>query len=252
MPIHDWTRVNAGVFHSFHNTWIGELTKALNSGLLPPDYYALGEQIAGSLGPDVLTLQTPAGNGNGSHELEGAVAVAVAPPKVRFTVRAEIDEYALKRRTVVIRHASNHRIAALIEILSAGNKDSRHAIRAFLDKAVAALTHGIHLVLIDLYPPGPRDSQGIHGILWERLTDGVHVQPADKPLTLAAYVAGPVETAYVEPVAVSDTLPDMPLFLDPEQYVNVPLEATYCAAYEGVPRFYRQILEASGEGGSDD
>ena len=28
----------------------------------------------------------------------------------------------------------------------------------------------------------------------------------------------------------------MPLFLEPEIYVNVPLEETYMAAYRGVPR----------------
>lgn len=243
MPVHNWTRVDAGVFHSFHNTWIGELGKALNSGLLPPDYYALGEQIAGALGPDVLTLQAPAAAGGPSGELGGAVAVAVAPPKVRLTVRAEIDEYTLKQKTVVIRHSSRHRIVALIEILSPGNKSSRHALRAFLDKAASALAHGIHLLLIDLHPPGPRDPQGIHGALWERLTGDPHEQPAGQPLTLAAYAAGPVATAYVEPLAVGAALPDMPLFLDPELYVNVPLEATYSAAYEGVPRYYRTILE---------
>jgi hypothetical protein len=246
MPVHDWTRVDAGVFHSFHNNWIGELTKALNAGLLPADFYALGEQIAGSLGPDVLTLQTPGGNGTSPQgELEGAVAVAVAPPKVRFTVRAEIDEYALKRRTVVIRHVSNHRIIALLEILSPGNKNNRHALRSVLDKVESALAHGIHLLLVDLHPPGPRDPQGIHGALWERLMEDPYTQPADKPLTLAAYAAGPAPTAYIEPVAVGDPLPDMPLFLAPEQYINVPLEATYRAAYEGVPRYYRTILEST-------
>src|SRR2546423_13207152 len=65
MPIHDWTRVEAGIFHDFHLAWIGELRRVLNAGLLPPDYYALAEQIAGELGPDVLTLQTPGSNGNG-------------------------------------------------------------------------------------------------------------------------------------------------------------------------------------------
>ncbi len=49
MAIHDWTRVDAGVFHDFHLAWIGELRRVLNSGLLPPDYYALAEQIAGRL-----------------------------------------------------------------------------------------------------------------------------------------------------------------------------------------------------------
>jgi hypothetical protein len=244
MPVHDWTRVDAGIFHNFHLLWIGELTKTLNSGLLPPDYYALGEQIAGGLGPDVLTLQTPATGSNGlTPDTQGTVAVAVAPPKVRLTVRAEIDAYTLKQRTLVIRHVSRHRVVALIEILSPGNKASRHILRSFLDKAMSALAHGIHLLLIDLNPPGPRDPQGIHGALWQQVADDPHEQPADKPLTLAAYSAGPVKTAYIELVAAGDVLPHMPLFLAPEQYVNVPLEATYRAAYAGVPRFYRDILE---------
>ncbi len=59
MPIHDWTRVSAGTLHDFHLAWIAELRMALNSGLLPPDYYAQAEQIVGPMGPDVLTLQTP-------------------------------------------------------------------------------------------------------------------------------------------------------------------------------------------------
>ena len=246
MPIHDWTRGDAGVFHSFHNTWIGELTKVLNSGLLPPEYYALGEQLAGGLGPDVLTLQAPGTGANESAaDLEGVVAVQVAPPKVRLTLKADVDGYTLKRRTMVIRHRSKHRIVALIEILSPGNKASRHAFRTFLDKAAAALAHGIHLLLIDLHPPGPRDPHGLHAALWDQLIGDSQELPADKPLTLGAYVGGPVPTAYVEPVAVGDPLPDMPLFLDPEQYINVPLAATYRAAYEGVPRFYRTLLEGT-------
>ena len=59
MPIHDWTRVGAGIFHHFHLEWIGDLSRVLNRGLLPPDYYALAEQFAGGFGPDVLTLQRP-------------------------------------------------------------------------------------------------------------------------------------------------------------------------------------------------
>lgn len=42
--MHDWTRVPAGIFHAFHNPWIGDLPKALNDGLLPRDHYALGKQ----------------------------------------------------------------------------------------------------------------------------------------------------------------------------------------------------------------
>ena len=46
MPIHDWTRVRDGIFHDFHHAWIEELARALNRGVLPPDFYALREQFA--------------------------------------------------------------------------------------------------------------------------------------------------------------------------------------------------------------
>ena len=57
MPIHDWTLVTAGTWHAFHLSWIVEVQLALNGGLLPASYYAQAEQIAGPLGPDVLTSQ---------------------------------------------------------------------------------------------------------------------------------------------------------------------------------------------------
>src|SRR5262249_30031668 len=108
-----------------------------------------------------------------------------------------------------------------------------------------ALYRGYHLLLLDLHPPGRRDSQGIHGALWTEICDDSYRAPLDKPLTLAAYSADLIKTAYVEPVAVGDTLPDMPLFLDPESYIPVPLEATYQAAWRGVPQRWRRVLEAS-------
>jgi hypothetical protein len=40
--------------------------------------------------------------------------------------------------------------------------------------------------------------------------------PADKPLTLAAYDAGPPIVAYVETIGVGDHLKEMPFFLRPE------------------------------------
>ena len=60
--------------------------------------------------------------------------------------------------------------------------------------------------------------------------------------TLAA--AGAI-TCYVEPTAVGAALIPMPLFLDPTHYVYVPLESTYQAAYEGVPRRWKQVIEST-------
>ncbi|HJT78146.1 MAG TPA: DUF4058 domain-containing protein [Gemmataceae bacterium] len=246
MPIHDWTRVTAGTWHAFHLSWIAELQLALNGGVLPADYYAQAEQIAGPLGPDVLTLQMPDSPADGAADSSsgGGVAVRVAPPRMRFTAEAVMDDYVLRRRTLVIHHASGDRIVALLEIVSPGNKGSRHALQSFVDKAVAALYHEYHLLLVDLFPPGRRTPSGIHGAIWSELSDEPFELPADEPLTLASYSAGPVKRAYVEPTAVGRILPDMPLFLEPELYVNVPLEATYQAAYRGVPRRWQRVLEA--------
>lgn len=75
------------------------------------------------------------------------------------------------------------------------------------------------------------------------INDNEYAAPQEKPLTLVAYSAGQVKTTYVEPVAVGDRLPDMPLFLEPEEYVNIPLETTYAAAYRGMPQRWRKVLE---------
>jgi hypothetical protein len=72
----------------------------LNNGILPPDYYALAEQVARPTVPDVLTLQTT----NGIHDpdwsgepIGGAIAVATAPPRVRLSDRVEPDAFARRQ-----------------------------------------------------------------------------------------------------------------------------------------------------------
>ena len=55
--------------------------------------------------------------------------------------------------------------------------------------------------------------------------------------------SGAVVRAFVEPVAVGDSLIDMPLYLEPGRHVAVPLEETYRLAFESVPRRWRTVLE---------
>jgi hypothetical protein len=246
MPIHDWSRVFDGAFHAFHHAWIAEIQKALNCGILPPDYYALAEQVAGAAVPDVLTLQATNGARNDDRSGEpvaGATAVTVAPPRVRLSDRVEVEPFTRRQRSVVIHHASDDRIIALIEIVSAGNKSSSREFRAFTTKVVDILERGYHLLLIDLHARTDRDPLGIHPVIWAEVGGNPTAVLADKPFTLAAYDAGPPKTSYVEPVAVGDALIDMPLFLAPGWYVSVPLEATYQAAWNGVPQRYRAVLE---------
>jgi hypothetical protein len=253
MPIHDWTRVEDGIFHHFHLHWIGVISSTLNAGLLPAGFYALAEQVAAGREPDVLALEqvgptsadfVASENENGDpSEPSGGVAVRTAPPKVRFKSVAENEWYARKQNRVAIRHVTGDAVVAMIEIVSPGNKASRHALHAFVEKAREFLEGGIHLLVLDLFPPSPRDPQGIHGAIWSAIeNDNFHL-PADEPLTLVAYEATPVKQAYIEPSAIGRPLVDMPLFLFPGGYVDVPLEATYQAAFEGVPLRWRKVLE---------
>ena len=84
----------------------------------------------------------------------------------------------------------------------------------------------------------------MHAAIQDEVAGDDFIPPDDKPLTLASYEAVVPPKAYVEPVAVGDVLPDMPLFLVPGGHVLVPLEATYLAAWEGVPVQGRKLLNA--------
>ncbi len=238
MPSHDWTRVRANRFHDFHQTWSIAIRNALNAGRLPGGYFAMVEQKMGGPEADVITLELTPPNS----PTVGGVAVEVQPPKTRFITRTEAAGYARKADRITVRHPDGD-VVAVIEIVSPGNKDSRHAIRDFARKAVALLEAGVHLLIVDLFPPSTRDPQGIHKVIWDRLHDEPFELPPDKRLTLAAYEAGAETVAYVDPVAVGEPLPDMPLFFAPGRYVPCPLEATYQTAWEQFPAPLKQPLE---------
>lgn len=248
MPMHDWTRVSAGTCHDFHGAWITHLKETLNGGLLPPSYYALGEQRTGDIHPDVLALrfEDPAAPLDSTvDDRSGLIAVAEKPPQVQVSQQAEDFAFqALKQRTVVIRHVTGDRVVAMVEIVSPANKHTQHALDDFVDKAITALSAGVHLLIIDPFPPSRHDPEGIHGAIWSRLWAGDFQLPRDRPLTLVAYSASSPLRAYVEPIHVGCALGAMPLFLAPDHYVNVPLEDTYQQAWTGVPDRWRRVIEA--------
>ena len=245
MPMHDWTKVEAGIFHAFHHRWISAISDVLNRGTLPADYYALPEQVAAGFGPDVLTLQ-----GGSEDELDspsesstGGTATALRTrPRTRFAAETNAEFYRRKKSSIVVRHVSGDRIVAMLEIVSPGNKSNRHAFRAFVEKACDLLEHRIHLLIVDPFPPGPRDPDGIHAAIWEQVQDDSFQLPADQPLTLVAYECDLTTRAYIEPVAVGQALPDMPLFLEPNGCVMVPLEATYETAFAVLPKRWQAVL----------
>jgi hypothetical protein len=246
MPMHDWTRVEAGIFHAFHHEWISEISRDLNRGLLPETYYALPEQVTAGFGPDVLTPQGQASDENSSAmDAGGTVATTTlkARPETRIIAESEAEFYRRKKSSIVVRHVSGDRIVAMLEIMSPGNKSNQHAFQAFVDKACELLEHRIHLLVIDPFPPGPRDPNGIHAAIWEQIEDDPFHPPADEPLMLAAYECDLTMRAYIETTAVGQLLPEMPLFLEPNGCIMVPLEQTYSTAFAVMPRRWQTVLE---------
>ncbi len=256
MPIHNWTRAYAGLWHAFHVSWISELQTALNDGRMPSSYYALAEQITRPFEPDILALQDrfestgfEATDFDSSESMSpgwsagGSGTATLEEPILRFSNESEIDDYAAKRHRLAIRHTGGDRIVAIIELVSPGNRSSTNAIEPFVQKAVETLLARTHLLIVDLFPPTPRDPFGIHELIWRAFAeDGVRL-PEGEPLLLASYRAGHKPKAFLEPTAVGRELIPMPLYLNPHFYIQVPLVETYEKAFRFVPPKWKAVLE---------
>jgi hypothetical protein len=253
MPVHDWARVDANVFHHFHQRWTIAICDALNAGLLPSGYSALVEQYAGGVFPDVLALERRSRPDRPAQPSGGVLTST--PPKTRLVKQAK-TALAARANRIVVRHRLGE-VVCVLEIVSPGNKSGRAALRSFVEKAIDFLRQGIHLLIIDLLPPTTRDPQGMHKVVWDEIDEDPFELPPDKPLTLAAYVAGDLligrePTAYVELIGVGDILPDMPAYLDGRSHVPVPLEATYQAAWATCPADLRELVETGRLSGEDE
>jgi len=247
MPIHDWSRTDAGSFHDFHTAWIIHMRDALNQGILPDGYSALSEQVVTRMQTDVLALRS---NFRPPPErAEGGLALLEAPPAVGAPIRPDPQRRprltVRPTRRLAIHHNSGQAIVAVIEIVSPANKDRRDSVSAFTTKVTTLLEFGVCVLVIDLLPHGRHDPRGMHGAVWRRYDTTPYAIPPAAPLMFATYNwAGQEPTAYLEPTAVGRDLIDMPLFLRPDRYVNVPLDRTYMSAYRGSPGFVRELLES--------
>jgi hypothetical protein len=250
MPMHDWSRIPSGLFHHLHQDWSVEITRTLNRGRLPTGLSALIEQRVGAKEPDVLSIEEYAPR----EPATVAGAATMERPVTRLVRSTTKQIYATRANRIVIRHRLG-RIVAVIEIVSPGNKESRAALRDFADKTIDFLRKGIHILIVDLFPPSPRDPFGIHKVIWDDITEEDFDFPEAKNRTLVSYDAGAEKIAYIETVGVGDVLPDMPLILTNDLHVMVPLEPTYQATWDASPEVYRHAVEtgempnADGEAG---
>ena len=179
MPCHDWTKVPSGIFHNFHHGWLWTIYKELNE-ILPPDYYALAEQTTtgdNRFGPDVLALTSI---GRGERGGKGTAVAAKPKPKTSIIARTDEEYYRRKKKNIAIRHVSDDRVVAVIEIVSPGNKTSPKNLEALVKKASEFLDQDIHLVLVDVFPRTKNDPKGIQDRKSTRLNSS-HPQQSRMP-----------------------------------------------------------------------
>jgi hypothetical protein len=244
MPMHDWERVPATIYHHFHQQWTISICDALNAGLLPPGYSALVEPYSCGLYPDVLAVQRRHSKPSNPR----AETTTLEAPRTRMIVQPREARFHERANQVVIRHHLGDVVCA-IEVVSPGNKAGKIAIREFVLKAVDFLRRGINLLVVDPFPPGPQDPQTLHKLIWDEFDEGVAFElPTAEPLLLASYrAAAPVveftPEAFIEPLRVGAELPDMPVWLDTDLYVNLPLERTYRATWDACPADFRLLVE---------
>ena len=231
MPIHDWTRVDAGLFHAFHQGWISALSCALNTGGLPPEYFALIEQATRHTLLDFLDLSLPAGHIEPIGKAAHGFAVAAAPPRapgpagrrddlcaqggsdrgpastwpdrrrgrdriareqVRLLAELHCDSlYPMMGKDAWVAGADRReapgpkpvRLGRRLRLRrqppgswqlwdggvqrGVSNKFSNNELRTFVEKTSNMIAQGVHLLVIDLFPPSKRDPQGIHKAIWD-------------------------------------------------------------------------------------
>jgi hypothetical protein len=252
MPVHDWSRVDAGIFHDLHLGWIDGLRAVLNRGLLPEPFYALAEPVLGSAVPDVLTprggdpVAPQRGVPGGMHD-DAAVRPVIATLPMVVLDPPPVEAYSVLARQIVIRSSlRDDEVIAVIELVSRANKMSREERDRFVSKSVELLRRGIHLVVVDVQPPTALVPAGFHALVCEAHGESPAKLPENRPLQAISYqvLEDSTTRSHVVAMRVGDVLPEMPVFLTAHQYVRVPLEETYTTAFGNLPRRFRAVLEA--------
>jgi hypothetical protein len=127
MPIHDWNRISADGFHTFHQDWTIEIRRALNRGGLPPDYFAMVDDLG-------INSETE------SMFLDGQ----------------RIERGGLRSPNRIVVRQQSGRAAAMIVVASPRDRDRGLGSKTLGERIYHLLCTGINVLLINLFPPTPR------------------------------------------------------------------------------------------------
>ncbi|HVC98665.1 MAG TPA: DUF4058 family protein [Pirellulales bacterium] len=212
-----------------HAAWANQIAVLLNDELLPADYFAIPSiHVEGRVEVDVGMFRDPALAGDAG----ATVATATwAPPRptLAFPVEsADMDVYEIQVR----REMGGPQLRSAIELVSPANKDHPANRRAFAAKCASYLYSGVSVVVVDVVTDRHAD---LHAELLEILR--LSASPAWQSRTNLYAIAYRIVAAagknqlevWPEPLACGAELPTLPLWLDQELCVPLPLEDSYQA-----------------------
>ncbi len=231
MPLLDHFQPPLSVSHpwkGFHSAWANAITNQLND-VLPEGYYAIPEVPLGDeVEIDVATLEQANGNGRGS----GPATAVWAPPRPRLT--APVDFSRVRSVAVhVFQDIGGPQLRAAIELASPANKDRPRSRLVFAAKCVGYLERRVAVVVIDTVTTRQAN---LHTAIAHALDAGEALAWASRSrLHAVAYRRalvrgqGRVE-AWPKRLAIGAALPTLPLWIDADIVLPLPLEASYEAA----------------------
>jgi len=200
-------------WHSFHNSWATYISSQLNS-LLPLGYFAEANVQYG------IEIDVAAFEESGAEPS----TVNYTPPAPNATHPTTFTEAVVE--IGIFSRSGGPQLAAAVELVSPANKDRPETRQALVNKCATYIQAGVGVVLVDVVTERSAD---FHRELLARLGATGN---APGPLFASAY--RPVERdgasildVWIEPVALGQPLPTMPLWLRGGLCLPVELEATY-------------------------
>jgi hypothetical protein len=214
-------------WEGFHHSWAAFIAQQLNQETLPPEFFAESEISVGpELEVDVATLEQM----RSSSQTKGAATAVWAPPLPTITAKvdfARLDSYEIR----VYQDVGGAELRAAIELISPANKDREGSRRTFAAKCAGYLKHGIAVVIVDVVTAR---SANLHAELFDLLEVKSRRTLWQSPTGLytVAYRAvtarkSPRVEAWPERLALTETLPVMPLWLGLDLCVPLRLEDSY-------------------------
>jgi Protein of unknown function (DUF4058) len=230
MPLRDHFRSPVNDAHSWdevHGQWPGEIVRDLTN-ILPAGFRAaprvhLGSAFEVDIGNYELDNRDADAPGHGGVATQSAL-------KPTYTVEADLsdqDEYEVR----IYDAEHGRQLVAAIEIVSPANKDRPQTRDLFAGKVAALLQQGVCVSIVDLVTVRRAN------VYADLLTLLGHIDPQLAPTPPHLYAVSlrtrksrkgrPRLDAWFYPMALGEPLPELPIWLNDDLRVSLPLESSY-------------------------